>query len=178
MIKSEDIYPIGKFQKTHALKGELNIILDILPDYFVEGNPLIVEYDGINVPYYVESIRKKGNTSFLIKLDGVETEQQAAVFVNKEVYIPKIDAEELLDDYDDNEYLIGYEVIDELNNQKLGTIEFIDDSTVNELFIIKNCNGEELIIPANEDLIQEIDEDNKQIKMKLPEGLVNLNKKE
>ena len=36
MIKEEDTIKIGKFQKTHALKGELNALLDIDPEYFTD----------------------------------------------------------------------------------------------------------------------------------------------
>ena len=75
MIKEEDTLIIGKFQKTHALKGELNAIIDIDPECFVEGKPLIVEIDGILVPFYVDTYRKKGSLSILIKLDGIESEE-------------------------------------------------------------------------------------------------------
>lgn len=179
MIKPEDIIKIGKFQKTHALKGELNMISDIDSDYFLEGHPVIIEYEGILVPYYIENIRTKGSTSFLVKIGGVDNEQDASKFVNKEVAILKKDAEEWLDDslIDSND-LKGYKVIDTSSDIELGEIERIDDSTSNLLFIVKEENGEEIFVPANEDFIIEIDEENKIIKMNLPEGLVGLNKKE
>ncbi|MCH5234336.1 MAG: 16S rRNA processing protein RimM [Muribaculaceae bacterium] len=179
MIKKEDIINIGKFQKTHALKGELNMISDIDPEYFLEGNPLIIEYDGILVPYYVESIRPKGSTSFLVKISGIENEEEAALFVNKEISILKKDAEEWLEDelIDSNE-LAGYKVLDVSTNGELGEIDRVDDSTVNLLFIVKQNNGDEIFIPANEDFIVEIDDENKLIKMNLPLGLIELNRKE
>ncbi len=61
MIKKEDIVEIGKFQKTHALKGELNALLDIDGDYAADGNALVVAVDGIYVPFYAESVRPKGS---------------------------------------------------------------------------------------------------------------------
>ena len=179
MIKEEDIYPVGKFQKTHALKGELNMISDIDPEYFLEGHPLIVDYDGIYVPYYSETIRKKGSTSYLIKLDGIDDEKSASEFVNKEIYIIKKDAEELLgDDIENLDSLLGYEVIEGETGITLGKIESIDDSTINLLFILKNEEGEEIILPANDDFIEEIDDEEGIIKMVLPQGLINLNKNE
>ncbi len=68
MIEKKDIVEIGKFQKTHALKGELNALLNVPEEYVEDGNPLIVEMDGILVPFYTESFRSNDATSFLHKL--------------------------------------------------------------------------------------------------------------
>lgn len=178
MITKEEIIPVGKFQKTHALKGELNMIIEIDPEYFLQGNPLIIEIDGIRVPYYVESLRPKGNTSFLVKLEGIDSEKSASQFVNKELNILKKDAEEWLEtDYEDPEYWEGFEILDYSTGEKIGVVEGVDDSTPNVLFIIKNDEGEEVYLPANDDFVAEIDEDNHIIKMIIPEGLLDLNKK-
>lgn len=179
MIRPEEIINIGKFQKTHALKGELNMISDIDAEYFIEGNPIIIEYDGILVPYYVDSIRTKGSTSFLVKLHGIETETEASQFVNKEIGILKKDAEEWIGEelLDTNE-LEGFTVQDDASGKDIGIIERIDDSTANLLFIVKQNDGEEVFIPANDELIVGINEDTRVIKMILPEGLIDLNKKD
>ena len=89
MIEEKEVTPVGKFQKTHALKGELNALLDINEDFFDENNPLVLEVEGIFVPFYLESIRRKGSSSFLIKLKGIESEEEAKSFVNKEIYALK-----------------------------------------------------------------------------------------
>lgn len=178
MILKEDLIKVGKFQKTHALKGELNMISDIDSEYFEEGNPMIVEYEGIPVPYYVESIRKKGSTSYLVKLEGVETEETASTFVNKEIMILKKDAEEWLgEEIYESDALTGYQVIDSDSKVKIGEIVDVDYSTANLLFIVENEEGDEIMVPANEDLILKIDDEAKSIIMKLPDGLINLNLK-
>ena len=65
MITEEEITSVGKLLKTHALKGEMNMMLDIDPGYFEEGNPAVLDIDGIYVPFYSDSIRTKGSFSFL-----------------------------------------------------------------------------------------------------------------
>ena len=179
MILPEDIIAIGKFQKTHALKGELNMISDIDPEYFIEGNPIILDDDGILVPYYIESVRPKGSTSYLVKLKGINSEEEASQFVNKEISVLKRDAEEWLDDeLVDTNNLKGFRILDSETRKEIGVLENIDDSTSNLLFIVKEENGNEIFIPANEDFITEIDEEEKIIRMNLPDGLIDLNKKE
>lgn len=178
MIRREEIVGIGKFQKTHALKGELNMILEIAPEYFEEGNPLIIEDDGILVPYFAENIREKGSTSYLIKLVGIDSEEMASKFVNKEINILKKDAEELLDgEIIDAEEFQGYKIIDDKNGEEVGTVETIDDSTANILFLVKDEEGDILYIPANENFIVAVDDEKKIIRMNLPEGLLDLNNK-
>lgn len=179
MIKADDLIEIGKFQKTHALKGELNAILDIDPDFFEEGNPLIVDIEGVYVPFYIIGIRPKGSTSFLLKIDGIDNESEAKTFVNRSFYAIKksyadftgVSIEEI-----DNQDFAGYSLFDISTGEKLGIVTEIDDSTENVLFVVEN-DGESLLIPATDDFIESIDDENKTIMMSLPEGLIDINEK-
>lgn len=180
MITSNEIKAIGKFQKTHALKGELNAILDIDPEYVTDGNAIVVDIDGIFVPFFASSIRPKGATSYLIKLDGIDSEEDARQFVNKIIYGIKnelasfleIDEEDIMDE----DELEGYEIIDDQTNESIGKIESIDSSTENLLFVVETNEGETVYIPAVDDFIIEVDDNEKIIRMNLPTGLVDLNK--
>ncbi len=181
MIVEKDIKAIGKFQKTHALKGELNAILDIDPGYVEEGNAVIVDVDGIYVPFFASSVRPKGSTSYLIKLDGIDSEEEAKDFVNKTIYGVKselasfldLEEDEILDEDD----LAGYKIYDALTGNYIGTIETVDSSTENLLFVVLTDDEEEIFIPAVDEFIDEVDDNEKIIRMRLPEGLVDLNKK-
>lgn len=181
MIRSEDISQIGRFQKTHALKGELNAIIDVSPEFINEGNALIVDIDGIYVPFYASSIRPKGATSFLIKLDGVESEQEARSFVNKIIYGLRSQLADFLDldeqDILEEDDLAGFEVIDSASNEIIGIITSVDSSTANLLFIVETPDGNVMFIPAVEEFIDNINEMEKKIYMTLPDGLLELNKK-
>ncbi len=181
MIEVNDIVAIGKFQKTHALKGELNAILEIDSEFLEEGNAIIAEIDGIYVPFYIKSIRKKGSSSFLIQIDGIDSEDEARVFVNKTIYAEKsslasfleIDDEDLFDSDD----LIGYSIYDSKSGKEIGKIIFLDTSTQNALFVVETEDGNEIFIPAADDLIIKIDDENKIVEMTLPEGIIDINTK-
>ena len=60
MIERQNLTTAGKFLKAHALKGELNAVLDADCDLLDPERPLIVEMDGIPVPFYLQSVRPKG----------------------------------------------------------------------------------------------------------------------
>ena len=167
MIEHSNISAIGKFQKTHALKGELNAILDIDPIFLEEGNAAIVEIDGILVPFYTASVRPKGSTSFLIRLDGIDTEGEAKNFVNKIIYALKSELASFLDvdesEITDDEDLIGYQIFDIESNEPIGRITGIDSSTSNLLFIVESADGEEIFVPAADEFIISIDDEKKLI---------------
>ena len=60
-------------------------------------------------------------------------------------------------------------------DEKLGEISFVDDQTVNILFGIKTEDGE-ILFPAVEDFIAEVDNENKILYTNYPVELVELNK--
>lgn len=179
MIKEEEISAVGKLQKTHALKGELNVMLDIDPEYLEEGNPAIIDIDGIYVPFYAESIRTKGSFSYLLKFEGIDSEFEAKKLVNKTIYARKDKLKEYIEENYDEDYtlyddLIGCTIVD-TEKGEIGNVVEIDSNTENELFIVERPDGDTVYIPLTEDFIEEIDEDSKTIRMNLPDGLLDLN---
>lgn len=176
MIKSEDIIEIGKFQKTHALKGELNALLDVDLDYAEADKPLVVDIDGIYVPFYIESIRPKGKESFLVKLKGIDTQEKAQELVNKVIFGLRSD---LVDYFDDPDMqlsadFVGFTIVDS-GFGEIGKIMDIDDSTENVLFIVERADGTEVFVPVVDEFIVSIDDDKNIIVTNLPEGLLDLN---
>ncbi len=181
MISQNELKEVGKFQKTHALKGELNMLLDIDPEYLTEGNAIVVDIDGIYVPFYATSVRSKGSQSYLVILDGIDSEEEARRFVNKAIYAlksqlaPFLDIEE--DEIYDEDDLEGFTIEDSETGDSIGEITHVDSSTENVLFVVESVNGDEVFIPAVDAFIIEIDEEKRIIKMRLLEGLIDLNKK-
>ena len=69
--------------------------------------------------------------------------------------------------------IIGFALKDAQTGQLIGIINSVDDSTENVLFELEDGT----LIPANEDLIQQIDAQNKEITILLPDGLLDLSDK-
>ncbi len=181
MIEEKDITPVGKFQKTHGLKGELNAVLDIDAEYFAEGNPLIINVEGAYVPFYAESVRGKGATTSLIKIGDIDSHDEAKVLVNELIYAEKGTLKDFMEEEGEGllleDDLEGYRVIDEKHGE-IGLISRVDSTTANILFIIDNGEGEEIFIPAADDFIVAIDEERHEVITTLPEELINLNQKQ
>lgn len=179
MISINEISAVGRLQKTHALKGELNLLLDIDAEYLTSGNPAIIEIDGIPVPFYADSVRPKGSCSYLVKFDGIDTEAKAKALINKTVYALRTKLKEYIEDnydetvtlYDD---LVGW-TVEDIRLGEIGSIIEIDTNTINELLIVEDKNGNSVFIPFTDDFIIEVNDDTKCIRMSLPDGIVDLN---
>lgn len=179
MIKEDEISAVGKLLKTHALKGELNVMLDIAPEYLEEGNPAILDIDGIYVPFYADSLRPKGSFSYLVKFEGIDSEAEAKKLVNKTVYALRDRLKEFMQENYDEEYalyddLIGW-TIEDVDSGVIGKVADIDTNTENELFIVETPDNKTVYIPLTEDFIEKMDEEAKIILMRLPDGLLDLN---
>ncbi|MDH6533961.1 16S rRNA processing protein RimM [Parabacteroides sp. 52] len=173
MIKKEDVFKIGRFAKPHGVKGELSLVTT--SDLFDEvDEPYIVcDMDGILVPFFIEEYRYKSDTVTLVKLECVDNEDAAREFVNRDVYYPLegVEEENLVGDMTWDSF-IGYTVTDSVHGL-LGPIKGVDESTINVLLQV-DYKGEELLFPAVEELITEVDHTRKQMTVSLPEGLLDL----
>ena len=172
MIKQEEVYKIGIINKPHGVHGEL--LFTFTDDIFdrVEADYIVCLMDGILVPFFFESYRFRSDSTALIKLEGVDTEQQARKFNNIEVYFPIKHADEVEDEELTWSFFIGFRIENEKEGV-IGTVTDVDDSTINTLFIVDH-NGKEVLIPAQEDFIVALDRDNRVIVMNLPDGLLDL----
>ena len=173
MIKKEEVYKIGLFNKPHGIHGELQFTFT--DDIFdrVGCDYLICLLDGIFVPFFIEEYRFRSDSTALVKLEGIDTAERARMFTNVEVYFPVKHAEEAEDGELSWNFFVGFRMED-VRHGELGEVVEVDTTTVNTLFVVEQEDGEELLIPAQEEFIVEINQEKKLITVELPEGLLNL----
>ena len=169
MLRKEDFVHFGKFLKPHGTKGEIGLQAE---DYALgdECDFVAVDIDGILVPFFFEYCRTKNNDSIILKMERMNSADEVRYLTNREVYIPR----EWVEDNDDLawSYFKGFKATD-TKMGRIGEITDVDDSTINTLFVIEK-DGEEILIPAQEEFIAGIDHKKREIKFDLPEGLVTL----
>ena len=168
MIKNEEVYKIGRLGKSHGIKGEISLQFD--DDVFdrVDADYLVLEIDGILVPFFMEEYRFRSDSLALVKFCDIDTQERASELTGCDVYFPRDLADE--DDTPTLASLVGFDLIEASNNKKVGTIASIDDSTANILFELEDGR----LIPATDDLITDINTKDRTIKMEIPEGLLEL----
>lgn len=170
MIKKEEVYKIGRLGKTHGVNGEITFQFD--DDIFdrVDGEYLILEIDGILVPFFMEEYRFKSDEVALVKFEDIDTQNRAAELTGCEVYYTRTSPDPSKGGELSYAQLVGFDVIDNTTGKILGKIEYIDDQTENIMFELEDG----MLIPASEELIEDIDIEKQNISMNLPEGLLDL----
>lgn len=180
MITREELLEIGQFNKAHGVKGEISATTDCEAEDLKRFSCVISQIDGIFVPFFIGNLRKKTIDSSLLTIDGFDTDEDVKILVNKTIYVLKSEFAKISNDEDcfdcdemPIDYFIGFSA-QSIEGENLGKIIDIDDSTKNILFILRDDNGRELSVPAVDDFIAEIDEQNKLIVFDLPLGLLDI----
>jgi 16S rRNA processing protein RimM len=180
MIKPQQVYPIGRIGKPHGVKGEMNFMFD--DDVFdtTDSDYIIIETEGILVPFFFEEYRFRNDNTAIIKLEGIDTQEQAREFTNCVVYFERSKAENAENETSSllspqkNRQIVGFTIVDAQTGKSIGTVKDIDDSTINVLLVIEDEDRQQVLIPANEDLIEGIDLQRQTVTMRLPDGFLTL----
>ncbi|HMQ63111.1 MAG TPA: ribosome maturation factor RimM [Flavilitoribacter sp.] len=166
---------IGKTGKTHGLKGELKLQVD---DFFLEdlfgAKAMFLDIRGRKTPYFIEAIR--GGGAIIVKLEEVNSLEEAAALTQKPVFLRESDVAELPDPEDEGlEYgfLAGFALYSPIG-ENLGAIESIEAYPHQEIAVVRSRDKREVLIPLTEQFIVEIREKEKVVVMDLPEGLMEM----
>lgn len=169
MLRKEDFVYYGKFLKPHGTKGEIGL----QGDSFTLGNDcdfVVCDIDGILVPFFFEYCRTKNNDAIILKIERLNSTEEVRYLTNRDVYIPR----EWVEDSDNLtwSYFKGFRAIDKRLGE-IGEIIDIDESTINTLFLVEK-DGNEILIPVQDEFIADIDPQKRAITFELPEGLLSL----
>ena len=169
MIRKEEVYKIGKLGKAHGIKGEISFLFD--DDVFdrMDADYLVLDIDGILVPFFIEEYRFKTDSNALMKFEGIDSQEQARDLTGCDVFFPRDMVNEEEGDISWAS-LVGFDLVDAETGKTIGKISSIDDTTINILFELEDGK----LIPASEELITDVDTKKQQIIINLPEGILEL----
>ncbi len=163
---------VGKIVAIHGLQGAL-VLKQIIDNtsWLKKGDVLFIEMQRESfIPYFVETAKAANDEEYIITLDDVTSPDEARKMVNRTVYAK----EEVLQSakVDSPLLYIGFNLVDEQKGG-LGTIQ--DVMLVGRQWIAKiTISEKEVLIPLVDDMIIEVNMRNKFIRMKLPDGLLEV----
>ena len=169
---------IGYTKKTHGVQGWLRVQVE--PEYLedlLSTSAIFLSIQGQSVPYFIESFDSRND--LLVKLEDINSKEAAAALSGKALslreqdIIPDDEREFELDE-DELEYsfLTGFQLHTEERGQ-IGAILEILEFPQQEMARLA-VDEKEVLIPLHQDFIQSINEEQKQVTMNLPEGLLDL----
>ena len=171
MTKDKCFY-VGKIVKTHGLKGEVTLRIDNEQfDDIEELNYFLLDVNEQLIPYFIEDIAYHSNKAFVLFQD-LKTLEAANQFVGKSAYLPL----DLLPEKEGNEFysheVVGYLVVDEEKGEIGNVNEIIEYPTQSIIQIIKD--GKEILIPIHDDILKDVNREEKKIFIKAPNGLIDM----
>ncbi len=175
MNKSNCQY-IGKLSKTHGVSGSLIFRTQYrLKEAFGKTELIRIDIDGGLVPFFIQKngIVLRDQHTAVLSIEDIDNKATAQKYINAPVYLDReLMNEVITSDSIDYNTLIGFEVSDE-NKGRIGQIHEVIGFKNNPVMKVL-LKGKEILIPLNEDIIIEIDEEKKIIHIHAPDGLISM----
>lgn len=166
----QEYLEIGSVVNTFGIKG------------FLKVNPYtddIKRYDALKEIYLVKENKKKifeveevkyQKYVVLLKLKGIDTIEEAEKYRNYSVQVDRKDAVNLPEDTYFIVDLIGMTVYED-NGNELGLLEDVFPTKGNDIYVVRDKIGKQILIPAIGDVVKMVDIQNKKMIVHLIEGL-------
>jgi len=171
-MTKNDCFFFGKITKTHGLKGEITVKLDVAnPGDFKDLRYVLIEDRGNLIPYFIENQKINGD-KMIVQLQDVKKVEQAVAFMGKAVFLPN----ELMPELEDDDFyfqeIVGFKMVDVLKGEIGEISDVLEYPTQAVIQVMKD--GKEILIPIHDDIIQKVDKKAKTLTVKTPEGLIDM----
>ena len=185
-VTLDDLQQVAQVLKSNGTDGELVMgFREIAPEDINLQEPVFIVFDGLPVPFYIESLTKRGNTKALVHLTDIRSMEDVEEIAGKAVYIEAEEMPELTLEEDGYAALVGWMVLTpsgdfstslemtegEPELLEVGEITDFLDIPNNPCIEVETENGA-VMLPLHEDFILSIDPEYQEIIMSIPEGLI------
>lgn len=158
---------VGKFQRAHGIEGEITMRVDTdFPERIRRGKTLFL--GDSYFPVKVVRTRWKGNL-MLVKLEGYDTPEAASELTNLMAFVSVDELPALSEGEYYHHQLVGLDVYEK--DEYLGKLAAVLQTGANDVYIVEDGEGKEILLPAIPDVILKIDIGNKQMFVHVLEGL-------
>ncbi|MBQ2918457.1 MAG: hypothetical protein IJE61_04440 [Bacteroidales bacterium] len=176
---------VAQVLKSNGTDGELVLgFREIAPEDINLQEPVFIIFDGLPVPFYIESFTKRGNTKALVRLTDICSQEDVEEIAGKAVYVEDESLPEMSLEEDGFAALVGWtlltpvgdfstslEMTEDFEVAEVGEITDFIDIPNNPCIEVETENGA-VMIPLHEDLILSVDPEYQEIIMQIPAGLI------
>ena len=161
---------IGQIVNTNGLKGvvKVNPFTDDISK-FEDLKYVYIQLKNELKKVKIEQVRYNKN-QVLLKLEGIDSIEEAEKYRNFYLKTEKESQEDLGEDTYYIVDLIGLDVYSD-KNEYLGKIEDVFPTGSNDVYVVKDNLGKQILIPAIADVVKKVDLENKKMTINLIPGL-------
>ncbi len=160
---------VGKLRRPHGVRGE--IIMEVLTDFperLHQGATLYIGQD--HIPLKIRSLRWH-NMVMLVAFAGYDNPEKAGELRNLTTYVPAVDCPPLPEGEYYHHQVIGLSVIGE-QGEAYGKVTEILATGANDVYVIRAEIGPEILVPAVDEFIRNIDLERGEIVVRMAPGLL------
>ena len=171
---------VAQVLKSNGTDGELVLSFrEIAPEDINLSEPVFIIFDGLPVPFFIESFTKRGNSKALVRLTDIYSQEDVDEIAGKAVYVDDSQIPEMSLEEDGFAALVGWMLLtpsddrtdEDMELYEVGEITDFIDIPNNPCIEVETENGA-VMIPLHEDFIMSVDPEYKEIIMQIPAGLL------
>ena len=175
-----NLQQIAQVLKSNGTDGELVMgFREIAPEDINLNEPVFIVFDGLPVPFFIESFSKRGNSKALVRLTDIRSMEDVEEIAGKAVYIEEDNLPEMSLEEDGYAALVGWTLLTPVGAVSTEAFEVAEVGEITDFIDIPNnpCIEVEtesgaVMIPLHEDLILSVDPEYQEIIMQIPAGLI------
>ena len=171
-MDTDSLHFLGRLGKPWGHQGELTVHLEEVDiDEITHAGSIFVDIDGQRVPFFFTKLYEKGRDT-LIKFDDFHDPQSASILVGRDIYAPPGHLADGSDESWDPEEFVGLLVRDEKHGE-LGEVTALEGNAKNPVLVIM-LGSQEVMVPLVDEMIVDINMEERSLLIRTPEGLIDL----
>ena len=160
---------VGFLRRPHGVKGE--ILMDVHTDFPERLKTGMTLFVGDEYQPMVIASRRPHAAGMLVRFRGVKAPEAAGQYRNTRVYVLTADRPELPEGEYYHHQLIGLNVVTD-EGRDLGLLVDILETGANDVYVVRDAVGNELLLPAIPLVILEVGLADRQMRVHLLDGLI------
>lgn len=168
----QEYLAVGEIISSWSFKGKVKV-MPLTDDIsrFKKLKTVFLESNGQKIPYEVESVSLISNNYAVVKIKGIDTQQEAKKLVSQYLYVHRKDAVKLPKDHYYISDIIGLKVYTD-EQVFLGEITDVLETGANDVYVVQRNDQKEVLIPAIKDVVKLVDIEGGKMVVKLMEGML------
>lgn len=169
MVGEPEYLVVGLLRRPHGVKGEM--LMDVHTDFPERLKSGMTVFIGDGYQPMVIASRRPHAAGMLVRFRGIKTPEEAGQYRSTWVYVPAADRPALPEGEFYHHQLIGLDVVTD-EGYDLGTLVDILETGANDVYVVRDVDGNEVLLPAIPPVILEVKLVERQIRVHLLDGLI------
>lgn len=160
---------VGFLRRPHGVHGEM--IMDVHTDFPERLQGGVTVYVGDEHKPLLIADRRPYSSGMLVHFRGIRTPEAAGLYRNTWVYVLTADRPPLPEGEYYHHQLLGLSVITD-DGRELGLLTDIIETRANDVYVVKDRDGGEILLPAIASVVLEVDIERRQMQVHILDGLI------